>query len=496
MSMAKGERKKNEKSARGREVLVATALFVPTLAFMLWFRNEGIFHLDAIFLAQAVEDIYTGNGWNAHWRFAAVLANALVYFPFWLAGESAERATVLASVLFHAVSVPMTFFFVTRLSGSRVHGALSAGLLAFAPVCTISNSFGKEYGLAMLLVVTALWLAVVAHDTGSAWRAALSALLFALSYTVWEGLLAATPIYLVALLMPRASRLRLPAPPRLRRLLAGATVGYAIGLAGGLATSLLAMLRVYAVASHMTAFTGLGAASLLAAVSDLLRFLGRLTLVAAALGTVLAWHDRHSRRVLPIGVLLIATIAFYGSLSTYGPRYLALGALGFSMLAGATYHFLLGQPPPLRLAAMAAYGMTVAAMVWASYPLLEPRRTFNGAKRFAHFIAEVTEPDSLIIVMDDSRFVEYYARRATRGHPIGDPAATAAWARALAQEARRRPVYLTDSGLTYDSERTAARALDDAFTRVLVGTHATEDYHHAERRLQFYQGHLWRLVPR
>ena len=485
--------------ARGRRAslaLVAAALFAPTLAFMLWYRNEGIFHLDAVFLAEAVEDVWNGRGWDVRWRFGAVLANAGVYGPFWLAGESAERATVVASCLFHALSVPMAFLFVTRLSGSRRHGALAAGLLAVAPACTISNSFGKEYGLAMLLVAAALWLAVVAHDTGSAWRAALGAFLWAFAYTVWEGLLAATPLLAVALLMPRASRPRLPAAPRRRRLLAGAGAGWTAGLAVAVSTSLLAMLRTYAAERQMTAVAVDPAAMLWRAGADLVRFSGWTQVLAAATGVALAWRRRQARRVLPLGVLLVATILFYGSLSTYGPRYLSLAALGLAILAGAAFEWLLTQRPAVRATGLLAYGLTIAAMLAAALPLLEPRRTYNGAKRYALFVAEATEPDSLIVVTDDSRFIEYYARRATRGHPIGDADATAAWVRALAEEARQRPVYLTESGLAYDPGRIVQRALDDTFTRQLIGTRSTEDYHHAEGRRRVYEGHLWRLVPR
>ncbi|MEO8605159.1 MAG: hypothetical protein ABI629_21505 [bacterium] len=47
------------------------------------------------------------------------------------------------------------------------------------------------------------------------------------------------------------------------------------------------------------------------------------------------------------------------------------------------------------------------AIIAASYPLLAPRHTYNGARRSAQLIAQAPEPESVIIVMDDSRFVEY-----------------------------------------------------------------------------------------
>lgn len=476
---------------RWPRALTPAALFAVALSYLLAFRNEGIFHLDAVYLAQAVERLYAGDV-DLGWRAGAVLANALVYLPFWLAGENAERATVFASILFAALSVPMVFAFVTRLSGSPLLAALSAGLFAVAPVYTIANTFGKEYGLAMLVVAAAFERAVAAHDRGRAAPAALSGLLFALSYTVWEGLLLATPIYLVLLFTPRACRLR-PAATW-RRVAAGAAVGYAIGLGVALATSLLAMVRTYAAAEHMTG-VGNPAVRLTAAAGDLIYFQGWPLLAASVCGAWLAWRRPGYRRIRFAATLLVATALVYGSLTTYGPRYLALCALGLSMFAGATFHHL------VRLAAtrpigLVAYALTLAVMLAAARPLLVARQAFNGPKRFAQFIAEVTEPDSLILATDESRFVEYYARRATRGHPIGDRDAIDTWADALVAESARRPVYLIDSGLAYDPGRLVRRAIDERFTRVLIGTRPSEDYHHAEGRLRPYDGHLWRLVPK
>jgi hypothetical protein len=469
--------------------LIAGGLFAVTLLYLLAYQNEGIFHLDAIYLAQAVEHLYDGV-WLFGWRFGAVLANALVYFPFWLAGESAERSTVIASILFHALSVPVAFAFVARLSRSPLQAALAAGLFAVAPVFTIANTFGKEYGLAMLVVVAAFERAVAAHDRGRAAPAAVSGLLFALSYTVWEGLLLATPIYLVLLFAPRRWRLR-PLPAR-TRVAAGAAAGYAVGLSIALATSLLAMLRIYAAAPHMTR-VGRPAWSLAMAAGDLVYFQGWPLLAASGLGAALAWRWARYRPILFSGVLLVATGVVYGSLTTYGPRYLALCALGLSMFAGAAFHFL---SRATRAAGIVAYALTVVVMLAAAHPLLAPRRDFNGPKHFAQFIAEVTEPNSLVIVMDESRFVEYYAHRATLGHPIGDRTAIDAWASALRHESQRRALYLTDSGLTYDPGQLVRQALDQRFTRVLIGTRPTEDYHHAERQRRPYDGHLWRLVAK
>src|SRR4029077_15113173 len=140
--------------------VTAAGLFLASFAYLYAFRNEGLFHLDAVFLAQAVEQIYAGGPWDLSWRFGAVLANALVYLPFWLSGENAERSTILASILFHAASIPMVFLFLDRLCGSRLLAALSAGLLAVAPVYSVANTFGKEYGLAVLLVATSFFLAL------------------------------------------------------------------------------------------------------------------------------------------------------------------------------------------------------------------------------------------------------------------------------------------------------------------------------------------------
>src|SRR5262249_14547131 len=186
-----GDRSAEDEDASGRRpalAVTAAGLFLAAFAYLYAFRNEGLFHLDAVFLAQTVEQIYAGGPWDMHWRFGVVLANALVYLPFWLQGENAERSTILASILFHAASIPMVFLFLERLCGSRLLAALSAGLLAVAPVYSVANTFGKEYGLAVLLVATSFYLALRARDVGGAVCAAASAWCFALSYIVWEGL--------------------------------------------------------------------------------------------------------------------------------------------------------------------------------------------------------------------------------------------------------------------------------------------------------------------
>src|SRR5262249_28042011 len=185
-----------------------------------------------------------------------------------------------------------------------------------------------------------------------------------------------------------------------------------------------------------------------------------------------------------------------GNLSTYGPRYLVLCALGLSMLAGAALHAMLMRGSLLQGAAIVTYVAIIGSMVAASYPLLAPRHTYNGAKRFAQLISEVTEPESLIIVMDDHRFIEYYARRQTLQHPIGDADATAVWVQTVRSAIERGPVYLAESGLSYDPGLIVRRAIADNFTATLVGERISEDFHHAEGRRRLYEAHLWRLAPR
>lgn len=472
---------------------IAAGLFVAAFAYLYAFRNEGIFHLDAVYLAQTVEQMYTGGPWDVRWRFGAVLANALVYLPFWLLGESAERSTILASILFHAASIATVFLFLERLCGDRVLAALSAGLLAVAPVYAVANTFGKEYGLALLLVAAAFYLALRARDAGSATAAAASAFTFALSYVVWEGLLGITPIYAVVLFAPRGERPAWDAPTR--RLAAGALVGFAVGLAFDLSTSLLAMIRTYAATPTMT-HLDLASPPIGQALGDLLLFLGPPFLLTSAAGLVIAVARPRYRPLLPLAVLLIATILVYGNLSTYGPRYLVLCALGLAMLAGAALRAMLGRGRFLRFTAIATYAASLAWMLVVSYPLLAPRHAYNGAKRYAQLVAEVTEPHSTIIVMDDARFVEYYARRTTLQHPIGDPEATAAWVRIVRDAMARGPVYLTESGLSYDPGLLVRKAIEDHFTLTLVGTRRTEDFHHAEGRRREYDASLWRLAPR
>jgi hypothetical protein len=243
-------------------------------------------------------------------------------------------------------------------------------------------------------------------------------------------------------------------------------------------------------------FLGLLSPSLSMALSDLLFFLGPLFLISSAIGLVVAWRDRQLRPVLLVSLPLVLTVFFYGNLDTYGPRYLAFCALGLAMLAGVAVCHLVRRGGWVRIGAIATCVLTLSWMFVASYPLLAPRRVYNGAKRFALLVAETTEPESAIIVMDDRRFIQYYARRETIGHPIDDPPATEIWIEELKTRLERQPVYLVSSGLSYDDSRTVERALEANFTFLLVGEGLAEDFHAADRKLAFYDGKIFLLRPK
>jgi len=76
--------------------------------------NEGLFHVDSVILARAVEESYRTGHLHAavSGRYGIVLINAILYWPFYLRGQNADFLTRFSSVFFYALSIPAFFIFI------------------------------------------------------------------------------------------------------------------------------------------------------------------------------------------------------------------------------------------------------------------------------------------------------------------------------------------------------------------------------------------------
>jgi hypothetical protein len=127
-------------------------------------------------------------------------------------------------------------------------------------------------------------------------------------------------------------------------------------------------------------------------------------------------------------------------------------------------------------------------------PILSFRHNFCGPKDYALWLKTVVPENSIIIVIDDAPFVEYYSRLRPLKHPINDIEATQKWAADIKKYIRDGiPVYITETGFSYDKDRIVKDALVENFNLQLVGEHPNEHYQWTEIEPAPYMSRLWKL---
>jgi len=173
----------------------ALCVFIAALVLGLAYLNEGLFHYDAISLAQAVEKTYaTGSLQPAiNGRYGSVVLSAVTYLPFWLAGHTADLPVRLTSIFWYAASIPFFFLFLARYFKTNTIAFSASVLLLSAPIYLSPNTFGKEHGMSLAFLFLALFLLL--RGMGNKWWYTASAPALAFSISIREAVLVLIPFY-------------------------------------------------------------------------------------------------------------------------------------------------------------------------------------------------------------------------------------------------------------------------------------------------------------
>lgn len=184
-------------------------------------------------------------------------------------------------------------------------------------------------------------------------------------------------------------------------------------------------------------------------------------------------------------------IFYFGNTSSYVARYLDVPIIPFYIFASYALSSLYLRNKVIAFGILIYF---ILSMFVFMAPMLEFRHNYNGEKRFALYVKESTEENAVVIAMDDGPFIEYYARRKALGHPIGNMAQINNFTRTIAGYLKNRtPVYLIESGLTYDPQGVFQKSLLQNFNVAVIGKHLVEDFHRADLRFQTYYEKLFKL---
>ena len=480
--------------------LAAILLFLLNLALGLAFINEGLFHLDSVVLARATESTYkTGYLHLAiQGRIGVVMINSILYFPFFLLGQNADFVTRFSSVLFCALSISALFLVIWELCADFIQAICGGLLFSITPLYFSPNTFGKEHGMSMFFFFLSFYLLLrgVKKDL---FLVGLSSFLFAFAISVRESICVFIPFYLLLYLAPEISLrpFKVVLPKERLRLKPMIFVCFPFLLVfSGLLLAYLKtsfyreiFLRDY---YRSLSLSGLFSPIFKLALQDLWLSMPGLIFLFAFIGSIRMFREKKNI-FLPLFLLLWFMLIFYfaNASAHYSARYLDSVVIPVHILAAYTLSRLYAKD---RLLATAVLIYFLASMFIFMYPILQFRHRYNGAKRFALFVKANTEPEAIIISMDDSVFIEYYAGRRVEKHPASDDKKMHDFLRKIAVAlVNKTPVYLTTSGFAYDDRGTFYNVLLTNFDITTVGSCLSEDYHRAELKMLKYNHTLFKL---
>ena len=483
---------------------VAFLLFAASLALRLVYLNDGLFHLDSVRMVLSVEKTVETGEFHSWFRSGSEIVNLILYLPLnaLFGVEKADFTARLTNAIFGSLAVAMLFLLTHLLSGRIFAGLSAAVLYSVSPLFLAVTTIAKVHGVETFFILTAIYLVFQFHRTTSRFSLSLSAACMGFAPWVRESALVFIPIYALAYLKPelRLDRrfVRLPPYTLTAANLAAVLVPLAVVLGGGMYIDIADRIQhqvMRELATNNASFLGLFSHSLEKALRDSWINFGLPIAGLSAAGLALLLLRERDRFLAAFLLAWLATVFYFGNLHSYGARYLTVVSIPVYIFSGITLSILANQRHWMaRTLAISLLALVAILSFLSAYPRIEYRSEISGPKDYALWLKEQVPPNAVIIAMDDSAFIEYYAGLRSKRHPIGDADAMQKWVRDVrGLIADGTPVYAVRSAFSYDHQRLFRRALRTHFQLDWVGSHRTENYHRAELRFALKNSPLFRL---
>ena len=456
--------------------LIPVILFITALILATVYLNEGLFHYDAIVLAQAVEKTYETKMLQPaiNGRYGSVILSSLFYLPFWLFGKNADLAVRLTSAFFYALSIASFYVFLSEYMNSKLIATYASILFLTAPIYLSPNTYGKEHGMALAFFF--LSLIFIVHSKQKNWFYTASAISLIISLSIREAILALIPIYLIILWQQEKS---------FKTKFLYCFLPFCI----------LFLIMTYSYFSFIitktlfptqvgTAYFHFSFKLIKKAFKAIWMTTPILTICAALLGILIGLNN--SKIILKIKLFtfwLIYTFFVYSNNSTFTPRYLDTTISALCVFAGigiSTIH-----KKQKYLGVVLGIGLAVWGFLLIE-PVLAYRHQYNGPMHFGKYIENITNNNDIIIAQDDSAFITYYGNRTSIGLPIGNINETKKFIAEIQEKIKNKTdVYLTQTAFVYDPGEINQKIIPQSFKVAKRFVVETEASHLAD--IEFYK---------
>ncbi len=474
-----------------RDAWLVAGLIAVSFGVRALFVNPGFFHHDSILLIRAVEQSLDEGG------LAPLLDGRYSYvafsIPFALLFRALDWPMDLAFNLLTAgvasLSVILEFLLVRDITRSRFAGVSAALLLSFMPVYWSVTTHALVHAFSVTLVLFAFTGLLRANASGSRAVAAAAATALVLAVSARVPNLLLLPAFACLWLEPRVrgGRLRFD-----RERLARQAPFVVAPLVIGLAAMAWAQSDLILAKARYDAFLGPLSPVFVRALGSLDANLNIAAWILVAAGVGLSIVGERRAVVAALFLWGVPLLVFYGNVASFAPRFYCILFPVLALFMALALHRIQRSS---RLAALALLAWLVFDMAAVAHPVVRDRHRFSGGKEYALWLDGRIEPDALVIAMDYGVFIEYYAGRRVVSHPQGSASAVRSWAAGVLEEIDAgTPVYMMESGFSYDPDEIVRRTVMSQFEVTPVGSHLTEDYHKASLQRRVHRNRLFRLA--
>ncbi len=469
---------------------VRVLFFIPFLVVLV-FLNQGLFHYDAIVLAQAVEKTFeTGKLQPAiNGRYGSVILTSIVYFPFWLVGQNADFATRITAAFFYVASIPVAYLFLQAFYKNMLIALFGALLFATTPIYLSPNTYGKEHGVALFFVFFSFYNLLLGLQRQEVKRLLWAGVLLVIAHTVREATLFFVLYYFFLVFFTKSAlttkqRMIYTVLPYILFLFVLNVLYFDFILAKTLFPKQVG-----------TAYFYPSEELRVQAVSAIQKTTPVLFLILAGMGAIGGVYVKQTRfATLFILALLFGSFVLFANISTFAPRYLDVTVFCIATLAATALSFFHKKS---KVFAYSFFIVVCVSSLIIITPLLWARQGSNGQVAVGYWIQKNTSDAALIITQDDAPFISYYGKRQIVGPPIKNLTASVLFMQELERKINEGvPVYLTVSGLFDDPEEINKNLFHKYFVLNMTARILSEDFHNAEIERQRYYQIIWQLFSR
>ncbi len=485
-----------------RPCLIPLFVFFFSFAIRFFLISKGPYHVDCLGLVMQIENsiehgklfyLY-GLGYPLPLIFGILFVSGFKLFslndPFF--------AVNFMSVFFSA-SAAVVFYFLGKKLFNRTAGLISSLLLAFYPPFLGISVYGNSHSLYFFFLFLSLLMLALFSEKNKPASLILSA--------AFLGLSGACRIQDFCLMIIPVSVLFFPIQKNTIK-------NFLVFLSISLCTIFLFYLPLLTESVHSQSFSifisfaqGGAAANFKGIISDSLKFSSKHFLetllwpgVLLSLMGFFRLFRENKKIFLFLSLWFLIPLLFYGNLYSTVSRFLILPAAPLLLAQGYFLSKFSQINRFFRLAALGLFLMILFINTSFVISILEFRHRYALLPDYAKWIAQVTEPNAVIVGADHNPFIRYFGKCFCLDRPAGsvssfDPAQLTEFKMKIDRYLLEgRPVYLTSTGLySYDPHKQFSNFIKETYRIEKVGEMLCEDWHKGEMILAVGKQDLYRV---